>query len=69
MPIGPPGDFEANIDRIIRESIDAGEFDDIPGEGEPIPGAGTRDTPHWWIRAWLKRDAASSEKTRPVDPA
>ena len=48
--------FESLPERLIREAIEAGEFDDLPGEGEPIPGAGTVDDELWWVRAWLKRN-------------
>ena len=60
MTIGPPSGFEANIDRMIREAIDSGDFDDLPGMGEPIPGAGTKDDPHWWGRAWIDRNRVES---------
>lgn len=58
MPIGPPGEHETNIDRIIRESIEAGDFDELPGKGEPISGAGTKDDALWWVRAWVERNSA-----------
>lgn len=48
--------FETHVDRLIRESIERGEFDDLPGEGEPIPGAGTVDVKGWWIRKWVERN-------------
>ena len=41
--------FESLPERLIREAIEAGEFDDLPGEGEPIPGAGTVDDELWWV--------------------
>ena len=62
MPIGPPDGFEANIDRIIREAMDSGEFDDLPGEGKPIPGAGSVDDEYWWIREWVKRNLIDSDQ-------
>jgi hypothetical protein len=48
--------YESLPERLIREAIEAGAFDDLPGEGEPIPGAGTPDDELWWTRAWLKRN-------------
>ena len=56
MPAGQPDSVESYADRLIREAIAAGEFDDLPGTGEPIPGAGTRDDTGWWIRLWLDRN-------------
>ena len=63
MPIGPPDDFEANIDRLIREAMEAGEFDDLPGAGRPIPGAGTVDDDLWWVREWVKRNRQPDDQT------
>ncbi|MGB7861634.1 MAG: DUF1992 domain-containing protein [Acidimicrobiia bacterium] len=56
MPIGPPDSFESNADRLIREAMESGEFDDLPGEGKPIPGRGTVDDPYWWVREWVRRN-------------
>lgn len=38
------------------EAIEHGELDNLPGEGKPIPGAGTLDDEYWWVREWLKRN-------------
>ncbi len=43
-------------DRLIREAIEAGEFDDLPGAGKPLPGAGIPDDDLWWVRDWVKRN-------------
>ena len=41
---------------MIREAIEKGEFDDLPGEGSPIPGAGRVDDELWWVRRWVERN-------------
>lgn len=63
MPTGPPdfynpapGENESTADRIIREAMEAGEFDDLPGTGKPIPGAGSFDDEGWWVRSWVERN-------------
>ena len=63
MPTGPPdfyevtvGDVETTADRIIREAMDSGDFDDLAGSGQPIPGAGVVDDEMWWVRSWLERN-------------
>lgn len=63
MPTGPPDSHlsppernETTVDRIIRESMDAGDFENLPGRGKPLPGAGTVDDEMWWVRSWLKRN-------------
>lgn len=45
-----------HAERLIRKAMEAGEFDDLPGTGKPIPGAGTVDDELWWVRSWLKRN-------------
>lgn len=52
---GPgPGDarprFESFVERQVREAIERGEFDNLPGAGRPIPGLDGRHDPDWWIR-------------------
>jgi hypothetical protein len=53
----PPGvGFETWVERQIREAIERGEFDDLPGAGKPIPDL---DEPHdelWWVKGKLRRE-------------
>ncbi len=51
-----PSDVETYADRVIREAMESGEFADLPGQGKPIPGAGTVDDEMWWIRSWIERN-------------
>jgi hypothetical protein len=51
--------WETWVEERIRESMDRGEFDDLPGAGKPLPGI---DQPHdemWWIKAKLRREKVS----------
>ena len=51
----PPEFWESLAERRIREAAERGEFDDLPGSGEPLPGLkGTYD-PHWWVKEWVRR--------------
>jgi Domain of unknown function (DUF1992) len=52
--------FETLPERLIREAIEAGEFDDLPGEGKPLPGAGRPDDELWWVRSWLRRNSGAA---------
>ena len=70
MPTGPPdshplqpGEFETVADRMIREAMETGEFDDLPGLGKPIPGAGTIDDDLWWVRSWMERNRDAEPQT------
>ena len=56
----PPGvSWETWIDRQIREGMERGDFDDLPGHGQRIPDD---DRPHdelWWVRRKLQREGVS----------
>jgi len=60
MPTGQPDSsenhLETAVDRVIREAMEAAEFDDLPGEGRPISGKGTVDDAMWWVRSWVERN-------------
>lgn len=52
MPTEPdPGPVE----RSIREAIERGEFDGLPGTGRPIPDLDREYDPDWWARRYLER--------------
>jgi hypothetical protein len=52
----PPGPYETLPERLIREAMENGEFDDLADAGKPLPGAGVPDDDLWWVRKWLKRN-------------
>lgn len=59
----PPSDiYESLPERLIREAIEAGEFDELPGAGKPLSGAGVPDDDLWWVREWLKRNQAQPDR-------
>jgi hypothetical protein len=41
----------------IRAAIQAGEFDNLPGLGQPAAIFDEPYDPHWWFRRKLKREA------------
>ncbi len=47
--------YESWAERQIREAIDRGEFDNLPGAGKPIPGLIDRDE-DWWVKRFLERE-------------
>ncbi len=52
-------DWENSVERQIREGIERGEFDNLPGAGKPLAGL---DAPHdeeWWIKEKLRREKVS----------
>lgn len=53
-------DWETWIERQIRESMERGDFDNLPGLGKPIPGLGGPDDDElWWVRDKLRREQVS----------
>ncbi|MEV0294733.1 DUF1992 domain-containing protein [Nocardia sp. NPDC050710] len=58
--------FESWIDKQIREATERGEFDNLRGAGEPIPGAGAPVDENWWLRGYLRREGVSSDVMLPA---
>lgn len=54
--------FESFVDRQIREAMERGEFDDLPGSGRPIPGSGRPYEPNWWVRSFLERERSDDRR-------
>jgi Domain of unknown function (DUF1992) len=53
----PPGmPWESWLDRQIREAEERGEFDDLPGAGQPIPGLDKPFDDQWWVKDKLRRE-------------
>ncbi|WP_405144201.1 DUF1992 domain-containing protein [Sphaerisporangium sp. NBC_01403] len=56
----PPGvSFETWVDRQIREAMERGEFDDLPGTGKPIPGLDKPLDEMWWVKQKMRRENVS----------
>jgi hypothetical protein len=52
-------DWENWVERQIREGIERGEFDNLPGVGKPLAGLdGPRDE-EWWVKEKLRREQVS----------
>ncbi|MEU2419545.1 DUF1992 domain-containing protein [Streptomyces sp. NPDC007851] len=54
----PPGvPFESWVDKQIRDAQRRGEFDRLPGAGEPLPAV--TDAPYdelWWVKRKMARE-------------
>jgi DnaJ-like protein len=48
--------YESRIDRQIREAQERGDFDDLPGTGQPIPDRGELYDENWWLKEWVRRE-------------
>lgn len=63
----PPGvTFESWVEKQIREAMDRGKLDNLPGAGKPIPNLDKVDDEMWWIRQKPRREGASTEATTPT---
>ena len=43
----------------IREAIEEGLFDNLPGFGQPIPDIDEPYDPDWWLKKWIHREGMS----------
>ncbi|MBZ5737847.1 J-domain-containing protein [Nocardioides mangrovi] len=44
------------VDVQIRQAMERGEFDDLPGAGKPIENLGTEHDPDWWVKQLVERE-------------
>lgn len=48
------------IERIsenrVLSAMEEGAFDNLPGEGKPLPGIDEPYDPMWWVRQWVRRE-------------
>jgi hypothetical protein len=40
----------------IREAMESGQFDELPGAGKPLPETDAAYDEQWWVRGWLRRE-------------
>jgi hypothetical protein len=52
------------VDLQIRQAMERGDFDNLPGAGKPIRGIGGTHDPGWWVKGLIER-----EKITGVGPA
>ena len=56
----PPGmTWETWIDRQIRQGMENGDFDNLPGHNRPIPDLDVIHDEMWWVRKKLRREQVS----------
>lgn len=48
--------WESWVERRIREAMEGGDFDNLPGHGEPIPGLDRPRDELWWVRKKLREE-------------
>jgi hypothetical protein len=56
----PKGErWESFVERQIREAQEAGEFDQLPGFGKPLPDLDEPYDEMWWLKKKLRRENLS----------
>ncbi|MFC6237396.1 DnaJ family domain-containing protein [Longivirga aurantiaca] len=48
-------DAESLAEKAIREAIERGEFDNLPGAGKPLKLSNSGD-PEWWLKNLVERE-------------
>jgi len=51
--------WETFAERRIREAMEEGKFDNVPGSGRPIPGIDDPPDEDWWVKQKLKNEGLS----------
>ncbi|WP_299931359.1 DUF1992 domain-containing protein [uncultured Nocardioides sp.] len=44
------------VDLQVRQAMERGEFDDLPGKGKPIEDLGVEHDPDWWVKKLVERE-------------
>jgi hypothetical protein len=47
------------VDLQVRQAMERGDFDDLPGAGKPLEGLGTEHDPDWWVKKLVEREQIS----------
>jgi hypothetical protein len=63
----PPGiSFTSWIDQQISEAEERGLFDNLPGEGKPLPDPGGADFGEAWLQDWVRKEGVPAEELLPT---
>jgi hypothetical protein len=44
------------VDLQLRQAVERGDFDDLPGLGKPIADLGGQHDPDWWLKRLVERE-------------
>jgi hypothetical protein len=47
------------VDLQIKQAMERGDFDDLPGAGKPIKNLGAQHDPDWWVKQLIEREKIS----------
>lgn len=58
-PVRSAASWEGAVEQQIREAMERGEFDNLPGKGKPFRGLDGQHDEEWWVKEKLKREQLS----------
>ena len=58
--------FTSWIDQQINEAEERGLFDNLPGQGKPLPDPGEADFGEAWLRDYVRREGMPAEEFLPT---
>ena len=44
------------VDLQIKQAMERGDFDNLPGAGKPLKDLGTQHDPNWWVKQLIERE-------------
>jgi hypothetical protein len=44
------------VDLQVRQAMERGDFENLPGYGKPIEGLGESHDPDWWVKKLIERE-------------
>lgn len=44
------------VDLQVRQAMERGDFENLPGAGKPIEGLGAEHDPDWWLKKLVERE-------------
>ena len=44
------------VDLQVRQAMERGDFDNLPGQGKPIEDLGAEHDPDWWVKKLVERE-------------
>ena len=56
---------ESLAERAIREAMERGDFDNLPGAGKPLDLRGA-DEPDWWVKQFVEREELEAFAAAPT---
>lgn len=60
--------IELVAENRIRQAVEEGQFEGLPGLHEPIPDVDDPYDPDWWVKRWVRRESLSRQLVQGLRP-